>query len=124
MAEFQALACSTPFMYPKRTSRGIDVNKLHLLLAVLEKRAGLSARNFDVYVNVVGGLTTKDPGVDLALSMAIASSIIDRPIPPDVCFIGEVGLAGEVRPVARSSLRMREAERMGFKKIVMSRYER
>ncbi|MEG3065617.1 DNA repair protein RadA [Acetomicrobium sp.] len=124
VAEFQALACSTPFMYPKRTSRGIDVNKLHLLLAVLEKRAGLSARNFDVYVNVVGGLTTKDPGVDLALSMAIASSIIDRPIPPDVCFIGEVGLAGEVRPVARSSLRMREAERMGFKKIVMSRYER
>ena len=124
VGEFQALACATPFMYPKRTARGVDLSKLHLLLAVLERRAGLSARNFDVYVNIVGGISTKDPGVDLALCMAIASIITDKPVPCDLCFIGEVGLSGEVRPVARASLRIKEAERMGFKKILMSRYEK
>ena len=124
VSEFQALACATPFMYPKRTALGVDLNKLHLLLAVLERRANLSARNFDVYVNIVGGISTKDPGVDLAICMAIASTITDKPIPRDMCFLGEVGLSGEVRPVARAALRIREAERMGFEKIVMSRYEK
>jgi len=75
-------------------------------------------------VNIVGGISTKDPGVDLAICMAIASTITDKPIPRDMCFLGEVGLSGEVRPVARAALRIREAERMGFKKIVMSRYEK
>jgi DNA repair protein RadA/Sms len=124
VAEFQALASSTPFMYPRRTSRGIDLNKLHLLLAVLEKRAGLISKNCDVYVNVVGGLTTKDPGADLAICMSIASTLLDRPLPKECCFVGEVGLAGEVRPVARTALRIKEAERMGFEKIAVSRYEK
>lgn len=120
IAEIQALSCATPFPYPKRTARGIEVNRLQLLLAVLERRCGIFSRNSDVYVNVAGGLSLQDPAADLSICAALASSFRDVPLPPGVCFIGEVGLAGEIRPTAKSSLRVREAARLGFKAAVTS----
>lgn len=120
-AEVQALACPTPFPYPKRTARGIDVSRLQLLLAVLERRCGISSRSSDIYLNVAGGLQLKDPAADLGICAALASAVTDNVLPQDVCFIGEVGLAGEVRPAGRTLLRLREAARLGFKRAVISR---
>lgn len=120
-AEIQALSCATPFPYPKRTARGIETNRLQLLLAVLERRCGLSSRASDVYLNVTGGLTLRDPSADLAVCVSLASALKDIALPPDVCFIGEVGLAGEVRPAARTLMRLKEASRLGFKKAVISK---
>jgi DNA repair protein RadA/Sms len=120
IAEIQALSCATPFPYPKRTARGVELNRLQLLLAVLERRCGIFSRNCDVYLNVAGGLTLQDPAADLSICAALASALKDTPAPPDACFIGEVGLAGEVRPTARSRIRMREAARLGFKTAVIS----
>ncbi|MDR1516341.1 MAG: DNA repair protein RadA [Synergistaceae bacterium] len=120
IAEIQALSCATPFPYPKRTARGIEVNRLQLLLAVLERRCGIFSRNSDVYVNVAGGLSLQDPAADLSICAALASSFRDLPIPIGVCFIGEVGLAGEIRPTTKSNLRLREAARLGFKAAVTS----
>jgi DNA repair protein RadA/Sms len=123
-AEIQALSCATPYPYPKRTARGIEINRLQLLLAVLERRCGIFSRNSDVYVNVAGGLSVQDPAADLSICAALASSIKDIPIAADTCLMGEVGLAGEVRPVARSHIRMKEAVRLGFKNIVVSAHEK
>lgn len=120
-AEVQALSCATPFAYPKRTARGIDTSRLQLLLAVLERRCGLSSRTSDVYLNVTGGLTLRDPSADLGICVSLASALKDLALSPDVCFVGEVGLAGEVRPSSRTLLRLREAARLGFKKAVISR---
>ncbi len=120
-AEIQALSCPTPFPYPKRTARGVDVNRLQLLLAVLERRCGISSRASDVYLNVAGGLSLKDPAADLGICASLASAAADIELPADVCFIGEVGLAGEVRPCARTLLRVKEAARLGFKRAVISR---
>ncbi|MEA4878095.1 DNA repair protein RadA [Aminobacterium sp. MB27-C1] len=120
MAEIQGLANVTTFPYPKRTSRGIDVNKVHLLSAVLEKRGKVACAMFDIYMNVTGGLVIKDPGADLAIAIALASSVRDFSLPSDCCFLGEVGLAGEIRPVGRVGARLREAGRLGFKKAVIS----
>ncbi|MDO4952430.1 MAG: DNA repair protein RadA [Synergistaceae bacterium] len=120
-AEIQALASMTPFPYPRRTARGIELNRLQLLLAVLERRCGIASRTSDVYLNVAAGLNLKDPAADLAICASLASALRDVPIPPDVCFIGEVGLAGEVRPAARTRMRLKEAERIGFKRAVISR---
>ena len=120
-AEIQALACPTPFPYPKRTARGVDVNRLQLLLAVLERRCGVATRASDVYLNVAGGLTLKDPAADLGICASLASAAADIELPSDVCFIGEVGLAGEVRPCARTPLRIKEAARLGFTRAVISR---
>lgn len=119
-AEIQALSCATPFQYPKRTARGSEINRLQLLLAVLERRAGVTSRSSDIYLNVAGGLTLADPAADLAICAALASAILDTPLPPDVCFIGEVGLAGEVRPSTRMLMRVKEAARLGFKHVVVS----
>ena len=120
-AEIQALACSTPFPYPRRTARGVETNRLQLLLAVLERRCGASSRTSDVYLNVAGGLNLRDPAADLAICASLASALTDVPLPSDVCFIGEVGLAGEVRPAARTLMRLKEAARLGFKRAVISR---
>lgn len=120
-AEIQALSCTTPFPYPKRTARGIETNRLQLLLAVLERRCGLSSRTSDVYLNITGGLTLRDPSADLAVCVSLASALKDVALPPDVCFIGEVGLAGEVRPAGRTLMRLKEAARLGFKKAVISK---
>ena len=120
VAEIQVLSCSTPFPYPKRTARGIEVNRLQLLLAVLERRCGIVSRGHDVYVNVAGGFSLQDPASDLSICAALASSLKDTRIPGDVCFIGEVGLAGEVRPATRTHVRIGEAARLGFRKAVIS----
>ena len=120
-AEIQSLSCSTPFPYPRRTARGIELNRLQLLLAVLERRCGVTSRNCDEYLNVAGGLNLKDPSADLAVCAALASAVMDKPLPSDVCFIGEVGLAGEVRPAGRMLMRLKEAARLGFKRAVVSR---
>lgn len=120
-AEIQALSCATPFPYPKRTARGLETNRLQLLLAVLERRCGLTSRTSDVYLNVTGGLTLRDPSADLAVCVSLASALKDIALPPDICFVGEVGLAGEVRPAARTLMRLKEASRLGFKKAVISK---
>ncbi len=120
-AEIQALACTTPYPYPRRTARGIDTNRMQLLLAVLERRCGVMSRMSDVYLNVAGGLTLRDPAADLAICASLASALKDMPLPADVCFIGEVGLAGEVRPAARTLMRLKEAARLGFKRAVISK---
>ncbi|GHV50979.1 DNA repair protein RadA [Synergistales bacterium] len=120
IAEIQALSCPTPFPYPKRTARGIEVNRLQLLLAVLERRCGLFSSKCDVYANVAGGLTLRDPASDLSICAALASSLLDKSISGETCFIGETGLAGEVRPTAKSHIRVREASRLGFKAAVVS----
>ncbi|MDR1884906.1 MAG: DNA repair protein RadA [Synergistaceae bacterium] len=122
LAEVQALSCATPFPYPKRTARGIEVNRLQLLLAVLERRCGIFSRSCDVYVNVAGGMAIQDPAADLAICAALASSLRDSPAACDTCFIGEVGLAGEVRPASQVHLRMREAARLGFGRAVVSSF--
>jgi len=123
VAEVQALVTPTPFPYPKRTARGIDAGRLQLMLAVLDRRCGISTGSVDVFVNVAGGLSVKDPHADLALCMSVASAALDLPLPPDCCFVGEVGLAGEVRPAVRTPLRVKEAARLGFKKAMISAFE-
>lgn len=89
--------------------------------AVLERRYGLSSRTSDVYLNVTGGLMLRDPSADLEVCVSLASVLKDIALPPDICFIGEVGLAGEVRPAARMLMRLKEAVRLGFKKAVISK---
>jgi DNA repair protein RadA/Sms len=120
-AEVQALACATPFAYPRRTGRGIEANRLLLLLAVLERRCGIGARTEDIYANAVGGLDLRDPAADLAVACALASAIRDVPLAPRTCFVGEVGLAGEIRPALRTGSRAREAARLGFERMIAAR---
>lgn len=124
IVEIQSLSCKTSFPYPKRASYGIELSKIYLLAAVLDKRCGVSSLNHDIYCNVTGGMVIKEPGADLAIVAALASSLLDLVLPPDCCFIGEVGLAGEIRPVSRLMLRIREAEKLGFKKVFVSYLEK
>lgn len=114
LVELQALVARTPFAVPQRVSAGFDPKRLSMLLAVAEKEAGAFVRNQDVYVNVTGGLRITESGADLGLLMAILSSHLGRPLPGDRVFLGEVGLAGEIRPVKGTLLRLKEALRMGF----------
>jgi DNA repair protein RadA/Sms len=111
LVEVQALAAKASYGAPQRVSTGFDHKRLALLLAVLEKRAGIPFGQLDVFLNVVGGLKLAETGGDLAVAAALASSVYDRVVPPDAVFIGELGLGGEVRPVGR---RLAEAARMGF----------
>ncbi len=119
--EIQALACETPFPYPKRASRGIESSRVQLLLAVLEKRCGYASQKADMYINVTGGLNIKDPAGDLPLALAMASSLAERPLPEKTCFLGEVGLAGEIRPVPQGEQRLKEAFRLGFSQAYVSK---
>lgn len=114
LVEVQGLAAKAGFGTPQRVSTGFDGRRLALLLAVLDKRAGLSFAQSDVFVNVVGGLRLVEPAGDLAVSAALASSLYDRPLPSDAVFIGEVGLGGEIRGVNRIERRLAEAEQLGF----------
>ncbi|MCS7155467.1 MAG: DNA repair protein RadA [Bacteroidota bacterium] len=115
LVEVQALVAPTAFGTPTRTSAGLDVRRLAVLLAVLERRAGLSLAYQDVYVNVVGGIRLQEPAVDLAVVAAVASSFRDRPIPAELVLIGEVGLAGELRTASALERRLEEAARLGFR---------
>jgi len=119
LVEVQALVSASTFGNPRRMASGLDPNRLSLLLAVLDKRAGLNLAADDVFVNVAGGMTIEEPAADLAVLAAVASSLRNRPIPPGTAVFGEVGLAGEIRGVAQASLRIREAEQMGFTRIVL-----
>lgn len=114
LVEVQALAAKAGFGTPQRVSTGFDGRRLALLLAVLDKRTGLSCGALDVFLNVVGGLRMVEPAGDLAVVSALASSIYDRPLAGDAVFIGEVGLGGEVRPVSQVERRLAEAAQLGF----------
>jgi DNA repair protein RadA/Sms len=118
LVEVQALSNLTPFGYPKRTSTGFDINRAQLLISVLQKYAKINLANQDIFVNVVGGMRIKDPACDLGVLMAIASSFLQKTIPSDTCFIGEVGLSGEIRSVSQIDKREKEAKKLGFKKII------
>ncbi len=117
LLEIQALTSSSNFGYPKRTTAGFDNNRLQLLCAILSKRAGMNLSSHDIYVNVIGGIKIDEPGADLAVALAIISSIKDSVI-EDTVVIGELGLSGEVRFVPNLEKRIKEAEKLGFKKIV------
>lgn len=119
IAEIQALVTPTVFPAPRRTSNGIDYNRMCLLLAVLEKRLGLKFSACDVYLNVIGGLRLDEPAIDAAACLAMISSLRDIPVPDDVIAFGEVGLSGEFRSVASIEQRVNEAYRLGFTKIAL-----
>jgi DNA repair protein RadA/Sms len=114
LLEVQALAARAGYGTPQRVATGYDPRRLALLLAVLDKRAGLSFAQLDVFVNVVGGVRVQEPAADLAVAAALASSVHDRPLPADSLFVGEIGLGGEVRPVSQVERRLSEASRMGL----------
>jgi DNA repair protein RadA/Sms len=119
LVEIQALVSSTKFGNARRMAQGFDYNRLSLLIAVLEKRVGFQLGNDDVYVNVAGGLEIDEPAADLGVIVAIASSYRNITIPPDVAVFGEVGLTGEVRGVLQAQSRAREAQTLGFKKLIV-----
>lgn len=121
MVEIQALVSPTTFGMPRRTSIGVDFNRVNLLTAVLEKRAGLHLGGMDIFINVVGGLKIIEPAIDLGITTTIASSLREIPIDPEVFMFGEVGLSGEIRAVAYAEQRIKEAAKIGFKKAVMSK---
>ena len=119
LVEVQALVCSSTYGTARRMTSGLDQQRLALLLAVLEKRAGLNLGGDDVFVNVAGGLTVDEPASDLGVLAAIASSVRNRVIPSTTAVFGEVGLAGEIRGITQAALRVREAAQMGFERCVM-----
>ena len=119
LVELQALTSQSIFGYPKRTANGADYNRLALLIAVMEKRAGMNLGTQDVYLNVAGGLKISEPSVDLGMMMVTASSYRNIPIDKDVVIMGEVGLTGEVRRINLIEKRLKEAEKLGFKKCII-----
>ena len=119
LAEVQALVSKTSFNVPRRTADGFDFNRAALLLAVTEKRAGMKLNLFDAYINVIGGLRLDEPGADLAVVLAVASSYRDTPIADDLVAIGEVGLTGEIRSVSHMNQRLQEVARLGFSKCII-----
>ncbi|UHA71674.1 DNA repair protein RadA [Paenibacillus sp. 481] len=119
LVEMQALVSATNFPSPRRMATGIDHHRLALIIAVLEKRMGMFLQNQDAYVNVAGGMKLDEPAVDLAIAVAIASSFRDVSTQPFDAVFGEIGLTGEVRAVSRAEQRVKEAEKLGFKRIIM-----
>lgn len=119
LVELQALIASTHFPSPRRMGTGIDHHRLSLIIAVLEKRMGMFLQNQDAYLNVAGGVKLDEPAVDLAISVSIASSFRDVPTKPYDVIFGEVGLTGEVRAVSRAEQRVREAHKLGFKRVIL-----
>jgi DNA repair protein RadA/Sms len=122
LIEVQALVTQSVYGTPQRTVSGFDTRRLQLLLAVLEKRGGFHFGVKDVFLNLAGGLKVEDPSIDLAVIVALLSSYEDVPVPHDICFAGEVGLSGEIRAVNRIEQRIAEAEKLGFSKIIVSKY--
>ncbi len=119
LVEVQALVTRTPWGTPRRTSVGFDPQRLAMLAAILEKKAGLSFYDQDIYLNVVGGLRLDEPGADLAVILALASSRLEKELPPATVIFGEVGLTGEVRPVTQAENRLKEAFKLGFKQACL-----
>jgi DNA repair protein RadA/Sms len=124
MIEVQALVSTAVYGTPQRSVTGYNIKRLHMILAVLEKRAGFRLGAKDVFLNIAGGISVDDPAIDLAVVAAILSSNEDEAIPQDYCFAAEVGLAGEVRPVNRIDQRISEAEKLGFSTIIVSKFNK
>src|SRR6478672_1054699 len=124
LIEVQALVTQSVYGTPQRTVSGFDLRRLQLLLAVLEKRGGFHFGMKDVFLNIAGGLKVEDPSIDLAVLSALLSSYEDVPIQPHICFAGEIGLSGEIRSVNRIEQRIAEAEKLGFEKIIVSKYNK
>jgi DNA repair protein RadA/Sms len=122
LIEIQALVTHSVYGTPQRTVSGFDSRRLQLLLAVLEKRGGFQLGVKDVFLNIAGGIRVEDPSIDLAVLCALLSSFEDAPLPQNICFAGEVGLSGEIRAVNRIDQRIAEAQKLGFEKIIISRY--
>lgn len=122
LAEVQALVSKTTFNVPRRTADGFDFNRAVLLMAVAEKRAGMKLSAFDAYINIIGGLRLDEPGADLPVALAVASSYRDQPISDDLVAIGEVGLTGEIRSVSHMNQRLAEVARLGFKKCIIPKF--
>ena len=122
LSEIQALVTKTAFPSPRRTASGFDYNRMYLLLAVLEKRAGYVFGNQDVYINIIGGLKLDETACDLPVCLAMASSLLDLPVPEKTLAIGEVGLGGEVRSVPHLETRLREAQRVGFDTAIVPKH--
>jgi DNA repair protein RadA/Sms len=121
LQEIQALVSKSSLAIPRRTATGFDLNRLHLISAVLSRRGGLPLYDQDVYVNVVGGVRVEEPGADLAAALAIISSARDHAIPSDTVAVGEIGLAGELRGVGQLEQRLREAAKLGFLRALVPR---
>ena len=124
LVELQALTSRSTFSYPRRTPNGLDLNRLLMLCAVLNVRAGLPLHEHDIFVNVVGGLRIREPTADLATALAMAPSLCDQPLPSDVVCIGELGLSGELRSVGQLDARLAEAAQVGFRRAVVPRRRR
>ena len=124
LIEIQALVSSAAYGNPQRSATGFDVKRMNMLLAVLEKRCGFKLGIKDVFLNIAGGLKVDDPSIDLAVVSAIMSSNADLPIDPNICLAAEVGLSGEVRPVNRIDQRISEAQKLGYERIVISKYSK
>jgi DNA repair protein RadA/Sms len=121
LVEIQALVDAAHSPNPRRLSVGLEQNRLALLLAVLHRHAGIATWEQDVFVNAVGGVRIGEPAADLAVSLAIVSSLTDRPIPEKVAVFGEIGLAGEVRPAPRGQERLKEIAKLGFERAIVPR---
>jgi DNA repair protein RadA/Sms len=122
LIEIQALVSPSVYGNPQRSSTGFDLRRMGMLLAVLEKRCGLKLNAKDVFLNITGGIYADDPASDLAVIAAIVSSALDIPVDSKVCFVGEIGLSGEIRPVNRIDQRINEARKLGYKRIFISSY--
>jgi len=122
LIEIQSLVSPATYGTPQRSSTGHDAKRLNMLLAVLEKRGGMRLGQQDVFLNVAGGIRVDDPGLDLAVCASLISSYEDTPVSEELCFAGEIGLGGEIRAVSRIENRIAEAEKLGFKKIIVSKY--
>jgi len=119
LVELQALVCQTNFNMPRRTSVGVDFNRVNLIMAVMEKRAGMNLWGFDAYVSIAGGMRINDPAIDLGIACAIASSMRNKPVDENTMIIGEIGLAGEIRGVSNIMQRVKEADKLGFKQCII-----
>ncbi len=124
LLETQSLVSSAVYGTPQRTSNGFDLRRLSMLLAVLEKRCGFQLGVKDVFINIAGGMKLEDPGLDLGIVAAILSSYQNIAIGKDIAFAGEIGLSGEVRAVSRIEQRISEAEKLGFKEMMVSKYNK
>jgi DNA repair protein RadA/Sms len=124
LIEVQALVSTAVYGTPQRSATGFDLRRLNMLLAVLEKRCGFRLGSKDVFLNITGGIKVDDPSIDLCVVAAILSSNEDEPISDKICFAGEVGLSGEIRPANRIEQRILEAEKLGFEQIFISRYNK
>lgn len=124
LIEVQALVSSSAYGVPQRSATGFDIRRMNMLLAVLEKRAGFKLPQKDVFLNIAGGLRVNDPAIDLSVIASVLSSNLDITIPSDICMTGEVGLSGEIRPVTRIEQRISEAEKLGFKRILIPEFNR